>query len=131
MIGLDTNVVVRYIMQDDPEQSRLASILIEGLTTEDPGFIPLVAVTELVWVLSSAFRLMRPQIVQTLEILLQTKELQVEQADVVWRAVRLYRDSAADFADCLVERSAAAAGCVRTMTFDRGTAKHGAMTLIQ
>lgn len=131
MIGLDTNVLVRYIMQDDAKQSKLASRLIESLTVEEPGFFPLVAVIELVWVLSSSFELVRAQVVSALEVLLQTKEIQVERAEVVWRAVRVYRDSSADFADCLVERSAAAAGCVRTMTFDRGAAKNCSMMLIQ
>ena len=131
MIGLDTNVLVRYIMQDDAKQSKLASRLIESLTVEEPGFFPLVAVIELVWVLSSSFELVRAKVVSALEVLLQTKEIQVERAEVVWRAVRVYRDSSADFADCLVERSAAAAGCVRTMTFDRGAAKNCSMVLIQ
>jgi predicted nucleic-acid-binding protein len=131
MIGLDTNVLVRYIMQDDARQSELASRLIESLTVEEPGFLPLVAVIELVWVLSSSFELVRAQIVSALEVLLQTKEIQVERAEVVWRALRVYRDSSADFADCLIERSAAAAGCARTMTFDRGAAKHCSMMLIQ
>ena len=131
MIGLDTNVVVRYIMQDDPKQARLASALIEKLTVDDPGFVPLVGIIELVWVLSSSFELARAQITSALEILLQIKEIQVERAEVVWRALRVYRDSSADFADCVVERSAAAAGCLRTMTFDRGAAKNCSMTLIQ
>ena len=131
MIGLDTNVVVRYIMQDDPKQARLASALIEKLTVDDPGFVPLVGIIELVWVLSSSFELARAQITSALEILLQIKEIQVERAEVVWRALRVYRDSSADFADCVVERSAAAAGCLRTMTFDRGSAKNCSMTLIQ
>ena len=131
MIGLDTNVVVRYIMQDDPKQSSLAATLIEKLTVDDPGFVPLVVVIELVWVLSSSFELPRAQITAALEILLQTKEIQVERAEVVWRALRVYQGSSADFADCMVERSAAAAGCLRTMTFDRGAAKNCSMTLIQ
>jgi len=131
MIGLDTNVLVRYIMQDDARQSKLASRLIESLTVEEPGFVPLVAVIELAWVLSSPFGLVRAQVASALEILLQTKEIQVEHTDVVWRAVRIYRNSSADFADCLIERSAAAAGCDRIMTFDRGAAKNCSMTLIQ
>ena len=131
MIGLDTNVIVRYIMQDDARQSRLASTLIEKLTVDEPGFVPLVAVIELVWVLSSSFELARAQITSALEILLQTKEIQIERAEVVWRALRIYREGSADFADCLIERSAATAGCLRTMTFDRSAAKHCLMTLIQ
>ena len=130
MTGLDTNVLVRYIMQDDVQQARLASELIETLTIDKPGFIPLVAVVELVWVLLSSFELTRSQVVQALEVLLRTKEIQVENAATVWRAVRVYKSSPADFADCLIERSAAAAGCTRTMSFDRGAVMHCTMTLI-
>lgn len=130
MIGLDTNVLVRYIMQDDARQSPLATALVESLTAETPGFVPLVAVVELVWVLASCYALNRAQLVSALEALLRTKEIVLENAEVVWRAVRVYRGGSADFADCLVERSAAAAGCERTMTFDRGAAKNCAMTLI-
>ena len=130
MIGLDTNVLVRYIMQDDAAQALLANELIEALTIDEPGFVPMVAVIELVWVLSSSFELVRSQIVQALELLLQTKEIRVENADTVWSSVRLYRASAADFADCLIQRSAAAAGCTRTMSFDRGAVKNCAMTLV-
>jgi len=64
MIGLDTNVVVRYIMQDDPRQSALATRLVELLTAATPGYVPLVSVTELSWVLLSAYGLERSQLVQ-------------------------------------------------------------------
>ena len=131
MIGLDTNVLARYIMQDDAKQSRLASGLMDSLTAEAPGFIPLVSVVELVWVLSSCYALERVHLVAALEALLRTKEVVVENAEVVWRAVRTFRDTSGDFADCLIERSAAAAGCERTMTFDKGAAKNCGMTLVQ
>src|SRR5690348_17516308 len=62
MIGLDTNVLVRCVMQDDPRQSQKASRLIESLTSEAPGFVPLVALIELVWVLTSCYDLTREQI---------------------------------------------------------------------
>ncbi len=130
MIGLDTNVLVRYIMQDDVKQARLATKQIESLTVDEPGFVGLVAMVELAWVLSSAYELDRKQIASAMEILLRTVEIKVENAEVVWQAVRGYLGSNADFADCLIERSAAAKGCTRTMTFDRGAAKHCAMTLI-
>lgn len=81
--------------------------------------------------LSSSFELVRTQVVAALEGLLLTKEIQVENAELVWRAVRLYRASAADFSDCLIAQSAAAAGCERTMSFDRGAVKNCSMTLIQ
>ena len=95
-----------------------------------PGFLPLVSVVELAWVLSSAYELDRGQVVRAFEALLRTKEIVVEQADVVWKALRVFQGTNADFADCLIERSAAAAGCEKTLTFDRAAAKGCGMTLI-
>jgi predicted nucleic-acid-binding protein len=130
MIGLDTNVLVRYIMQDDLKQSLLATRLIESRSVESRGFVPLVSVVELFWVMSSAYELDRGQLIAALEGLLRTKELVVERAEIVWKALRIFQTANVDFADCLIERSAAAAGCDRTMTFDRGAAKHAGMTLL-
>jgi predicted nucleic-acid-binding protein len=130
MIGLDTNVLVRYIMQDDARQAAKATKLIEGLTSEEPGFISLVSVVELVWVLSSCFDLTREQISQALDALLRSMQLVVDQAEHVARALRAYSAGNADFADCLIERTTAAAGCAQTMTFDVAASKSAGMTLI-
>jgi predicted nucleic-acid-binding protein len=130
MIGLDTNVLVRYIMQDDAKQSPLATRLIESLTSESPGFLTLVSVVELHWVLSSAYGLDGDQVIDALEGILRTKELIVERAEIVWKALRILHGTNADFADCLNSCSAAAGGCPKTMTFDRGAAKSSGMTLI-
>jgi predicted nucleic-acid-binding protein len=131
MIGLDTNVVVRYIMQDDPKQSPKAARLIEALTPDEPGFISLVSIVELVWVLGFSYKLAREQIAQVLSGLLRSKEIVVDRAELVGRAVRVFGSTSAVFADCLIERTAASAGCSRTMTFDVGAAKTAGMTLIQ
>jgi predicted nucleic-acid-binding protein len=131
MIGLDTNVLVRYIMQDGAKQAAKATRLVEGLTAQEPGFIALVSVVELVWVLSSSYDLDRGQIVQALDVILRSKQLVVDQAEHVVRAQRAYRAGNADFADCLIERTAVAAGCAKTMTFDVAAAKTAGMTLIQ
>ena len=130
MIGLDTNVLVRYIMQDDSKQSQLATRLVESLTAESPGFVPLVAIVELAWVLSSAYDLSRSQLVEAFEAVLRTQELVVERGDTVWKGLRLLQRSGGDFADCLIACSAEAAGCAKTLTFDRGAAKNGGMTLV-
>lgn len=130
MIGLDTNVLVRYIMQDDARQSLLATRLIESLSAEEPGFVTLVSVVELAWVLSSAYELNRGQLVAAFEGLLRTKEIVVDRAEIVWKALRVFHVGNADFADCLIERSAATAGCGRTMTFDRGAVNGCGMTLV-
>lgn len=130
MIGLDTNVLVRYIMQDDAAQAAPATRVIEALTVDEPGLVTMVSVVELVWVLGSCYHLDRTQQTLALETLLRTKELRVERAEVVWQAVRTFRASQCDFADGLIERSAAASGCEHTLTFDRGAAKHAGMRLI-
>jgi predicted nucleic-acid-binding protein len=88
-------------------------------------------VVELVWVLSSFYGLDRGQIVQALDVILRSKQLVVDQAEHVVRAVRAYGAGNADFADCLIERIAAAAGCIRTMTFDVAASKTAGMTLVQ
>ena len=130
MTGLDTNVLVRYIMQDDAKQSPKATRLIESLTVDAPGFVALVSVVELGWVLASAYGLTRQELAQAFEALLRTKEIVMDRADHVLKALRLFKASSADFADCLIERAAASAGCDRTMTFDAGAAKVAGMTLI-
>lgn len=130
MTGLDTNVLVRYIMQDDVRQAAAATRLIESLDAADPGFVPLVAITELAWVLGGAYDLDRRQLVDALTALLRTREIVVERADTVWKALGRFGASTADLADCLIERSAAAAGCASTMTFDRVAAKQCGMTLV-
>lgn len=130
MIGLDTNVLVRYIMQDDPKQSPKATKLIESLDGDNPGYITMVSVVELYWVLTSSYELTGQQVALALEAILRTKQFLVERADQVMRALRVFGDSKADFADCLIERSASGAGCGQTMTFDVGASKHAGMTLI-
>ena len=130
MIGLDTNVLVRYIMQDDAVQSPLATSLIESCSAAAPAFVPLVTVVELFWVMSSSYELDRRQLAEAIEGLLRAKELVVERAEIVWQALRVFQRARADFADILIERSAAAAGCAMTLTFDRGAAKSGGMTLV-
>lgn len=130
MIGLDTNVLVRYVAQDDPKQSPKASALIESFTINSPGFVTAVSVIELVWVLQSCYESTKSQIILVLETLLRTRELKIENADVVWQALRLFSDSKADFADCLIERSAKAAGCDYVVSFDSKAIKTTGMQAV-
>ncbi len=131
MIGLDTNVLVRYVAQDDPKQSLKATHLIESLTAENPGYVTVISIVELVWVLTGCYDSTKDEICEVLETLLRTKELVVAEADTVWKALRTYRHSKGDFADCLIERSANAAGCSHTATFNRGAVKACGMHLVE
>lgn len=131
MIGLDTNVLVRYFAQDDAAQAKKATALIESLTADNPGYITQVALVEVVWVLGRAYGASREEITQVIETLLRTKELAVEKAETVWKALRLYAGSSADFADCLIERACHDAQSEYTVTFDTKAAKLDGMRLIK
>ena len=131
MIGLDTNVLVRYLMQDDARQSAKATALMESLSAEKPGFVSLTALIELVWVLSSAYAYNRAEVAIVLDTLLRTAVLRIERSELAWRALKLFIVGSADFADCLIAISCTANGCISTMTFDRGAARGAGMTLIE
>ena len=130
MIGLDTNVLVRYVMQDDARQSPRASRLIEALSADEPGFVPVVVVVELAWVLGAGYKLPRAQLAAVLETLLRSKELLIDRADLVAQALARFSAGADDFSDALIERMAAAAGCTTTMTFDAGAVKSAGMVMV-
>jgi predicted nucleic-acid-binding protein len=131
MICLDADVLVRYIMQDDPRQSPKAARLIESLDAERPGFVTVVSVVELYWVLTACYGLAGHDVKQALEALLRAKQIVVDRADQVLRALRVFDDGKADFADCLIERIASSAGCTETVTFDAGAAKYAGMSLLR
>ena len=131
MIGLDTNVLVRYIMQDDTKQSLKATKIIEALDAiENSGYVTLVSIIKLVRVLSASYHLTRAQVAQALDSLIRAKQLKIESADQVTRALRVFKIGKSDFADCLIERSANNPGCEKTAAFDVNASKHAGMTLI-
>lgn len=130
MIGLDTNVLVRYLAQDEPKQAALATRLIESLTTDEPGFISHVVLAETLWVLESCYAADSARVQQVVDALLRTSGVLVERAESVWRALRQFRQNDGDFADTLIAVSARDAGCRAIYTFDKGAAKRSGMTLL-
>jgi predicted nucleic-acid-binding protein len=132
MIGLDTNVLVRYFAQDDAVQSKRATALMESLSAERPGYVSQVALVELVWVLARCYGVERGQLKDIVESMVGTKELLVEGADTVRKALRVFAASdKADFADCLIERSGHVAECEYTATFDVTASKVAGMQLVK
>ena len=124
MIGLDTNVLARYIVQDDPEQAEAAAHLIEGrCSAQSPGYVSVPVLVELVWVLAGAYRYERPVVASVVRQLLQTVEFMVEDRDVAWPALREFEAGGADFADCLIAHRNHARRCTQTYTFDRRAAR--------
>ena len=134
MIGLDTNVLVRYLAQDDAKQAVLATRLIEKrLTTTNQGFISLVVVAELCWVLSSLYAATMDELVATLDDLLNTPRFFIEKREVLQAAIaRLKTPSSRKegLADALIAEIAAHAGCTTTMTFDKTAVRSAGMTLL-
>ncbi len=124
MIGLDTNVVLRYLAQDDPRQAKAARDLIEGrLTRDEPGYISAVTVAEIAWVLKRLYAGSREEIADAIEGLLAAPTIVVEHRSFVRQAVHDYRESTAEFSDCVIGCVNAGAGCETTVTFDRAAAK--------
>jgi predicted nucleic-acid-binding protein len=118
--GLDTNVLVRYIVQDDPRQAAVATDFIERqCTAESPCFIGHIVLCELAWVLESNYRQSRSEIADVIEALMQVGQLEVMEPDVVWRALLDYRNSNVDFPDYLLARVNNSQGCTATLTFDK------------
>jgi predicted nucleic-acid-binding protein len=124
MIGLDTNVIVRYLAQDDPAQSLKATQLIERRLTEgNPGFVSIVVVVETAWVLERAYGLTHAQIAAAMESMLQTDVLVVEHEQEVFTALITLKSGLGSFADALIGVLGMNAGCARTLSFDRKAAR--------
>jgi predicted nucleic-acid-binding protein len=120
MIGLDSNVLVRYLVQDDPDQARTAAELLENqCSVDEPGFVNAITLVELVWVLERSYHYTRAQIAPVLEDLLTSADLTFEHAASAWDALQSYRSGNIGFADLLIGRINRFHGCRTTKTFDR------------
>jgi len=132
VIALDTNVLVRYIVQDDLAQAAAATRLIESeCRADDPGLVSSVTLCELVWVLGRGYRTAKARIVAVVRAILSAEELQVEDPELAWRALGHFESGAADFADYLVGASNRGGGAATTYTFDETAAASELFTLVQ
>ncbi len=120
MIGLDTNVVVRYLTQDDPQQSRRATQIFDHqLTRAEPGFLSVVTMVETVWVLGRAYGFVGQEIAAAVELLLQTDVLVIENEQEVFTAMIALKERRGDFSDAMIGVLGQKAGCKYTLTFDQ------------
>lgn len=132
MIGLDTNVVVRHLVQDDAVQSAIASRLMARLTRERPGFISTVVLAEITWVLSSTYKASREDVARAVEGVLRSAELVVENAEAAYRALAVFQTAhGVEFADTLIAQVAALAGASETVTFDKRAASEAGMRVLR
>ena len=123
MIAIDTNVLVRFLTQDDPAQAAAASDFMRSLSVEAPGFISREVMVELVWVLERAYGHGRAEVSAALEGLLAAVELEIEAADDVGTALFRYRDEGFGFADLMIAAAGRRAGAASLVTFDRKAAR--------
>lgn len=130
MIALDTNVLVRFLVKDDPDQARRAEICMARLSEDEPGFVAREVLLELVWVLSKAYQYSRSEIAAALEGLLAAVELEVEDADALGAVLRLYGEDGYDFADVMIRQIGLTRGALHMVTFDARLARLDSVELL-
>ena len=130
LTGVDTNVLVRFFAKDDVDQTARAREFLGSLSSPSPGFISLISLIELVWVLRGRYRSNKADLIECLKSLLNSSELVLESEAAVVQALHRFASSNADFADCLIERCGYLAGCKKTVTFDKDAARFARMILI-
>jgi predicted nucleic-acid-binding protein len=124
MIGVDTDVLVRYIVADDEDQTRRAAAFLEGaISIDDPGFVGVVVLVELVWVLERIYRFSPDEIAGAIESVLRAEPLRVDRRAEVVEALGVFQTKQGSFADALIATLAERAGCSHTVTFDRKAAR--------
>jgi len=131
MIGLDTNVLVRYITQDDPIQTAKANDIIDELTIENPAFITLISMVELTWVLESSYKLKAYEIHDVLDLIFSTNEFVIEQSSIAHLALHVVKENRKlDYSDALIAVLTESSGGEICYTFDKKAVDVG-MTLIR
>jgi predicted nucleic-acid-binding protein len=131
MIGLDTNVLLRYFVKDDPFQSERATRYVAThCTRENPGFVDRVTLCEMVWVLSRGYKYPRSEVASIVGQLLATEELLLEDQQLVEAAVWRYRATNIEFPDALIAAVNRDRGCEATATFDRKAGKLDGFVLV-
>ena len=129
MLALDSNVLIRYLVEDDPEQTRIAAEFVETrLSASDPGFVSLVVLCEVAWTLKSGYGFERAQIQDTLRRLSKARQLTFEHGEIVDRALS---NGNQDLADVIVHLLGQHHGCLETVTFDRRVARLEGVRLLK
>lgn len=130
MTGIDTNLLVRYITQDGPEAKVVSTHLEAVCTQKSPGFIPLICMCELVWVLDRAYRYSRGDIAAIVARVLETDSFEVESSDLAWKALSEYRTGPADYSDYLIAQVAKKHDAVPVYTLDRKAARSSLFKIV-
>ena len=129
--GIDTNVLLRALLNEDPVQSPKARSLLSSLSEANPGYISITAMAEIYWVLVSRYKVPKPEIISTMRILLNLPALEFESFEAIIRALDVYEKMNADFPDALLAERNLDFGCSKTLTFDhRAASRISGMELV-
>ena len=131
MIGLDTNVLARFFTQDDTQQSEQATKLIDQCSADNPGYINLIVLAELFWLLDCSYQYSRDQQITLLRHMLQLQNLVIEASGDVYCAITQFEAGKAPLAGCLIELRNQSAGCIAAFTFDKSAGKLSGFSLIR
>jgi len=131
LIGLDTNVLIRYLVQDDKVQSAKATKFIEKkLSDKEPGFINYVVLIETAWVLESCYETNKQSIIKVIHQLASTKQIVLQNTEIVLKSLRLYESNNIDYADALLSTINIELGCATTISFDKKACKVHTFSLV-
>jgi predicted nucleic-acid-binding protein len=128
--GLDTNILVRLLVDDDAAQSAAAHRAVKRFTEDQPGFISLVALAETVWVLDRVYGVPAGDVANAVENLLQMETFEVQNAEQVYLAVDAVKSGTGAFADVLIAALGQWAGCSTTITFDAKASRLNGFTRV-
>ena len=132
MPGLDTNVLVRWLVEDDDDQTARVQMRFESSrATQATWFVPSTVMLELEWVLRSRYRFDKTAVLQVVNALLETQELEFQAEAALERALHLYRQGGAEFADCLHAGLCGAADRTPLLTFDEKASRLPDVTLLE
>lgn len=122
-VGIDTNILLRMVLNDDPDQRAKALAFGAGLSEQNPGCVSLLVLMEFAWALSSRYQQSKQQVVAAIQRLLNVKSITFEDFDAVVRALERTNFAKVDFADALIAEHNLQLGCSHTVTFDQHAAK--------
>ncbi len=131
LIGIDTNVLLRFTIDDNQAQADLVQSWLDERSSRDPAYVSLIVLCEFAWVLGTRYSFQRDAIARAVHSVLNTAVFSVERSELVQQALRQFSASRADFADCCIAAFASAAGCVYTLTFDKTASKLPGMRLLE
>ena len=130
MIGIDTNILVRYLTQDDIEQAQVVEqIFNNNATSPNSIFINNIVICELIWVLERGYKYNKEIITKAIKQILSTEEFAFENQELLWLALNQYSQNKLDFSDALIGELNKEFGCTNTLTFDQSAINASNFTL--